>query len=557
MLNRQNKNIIPNVAPNEFTADGAWHLVWNQKHPEYIERPVDVKTFINSPLYMNAENECWEVIKDDLKDLFQGYDDPEGNWFYNEAVFDEGIGAGKSYKSSVIITYMIYRTLCLRDPYKYLHLAKGSSIYFINMSIRSGQARKVVFGEIAQRINNSPWFRSRGFLPDPKVLSELRLPKNIVVIPGNSKETFPLGFNLLGGVMDEAAYYTDTEDHDVAEEMFNALYNRIKNRFGRKGMLVMISSPRYVDDFIEKKMEEAKTNNKIFTRRRTSWESKPKSLFSGETFVMEGFTIPIEFETEANRNWERFKRDIMAIPSLVLEPYFKQWALVEAGVDPSIPNPLNKEGRIRADLQGKKGKMYYIHIDLSLVSDATGVAMCHMDGGKIYVDLMMQIKAEKGREIDLAEITGIVYGLKGMGFDIVKVTYDQFQSASSIQELNKHGFNASKLSVDRDLGPYETLKEGIYTGTVKYYRYEPAMMELRRLELINGKKVDHPNNGSKDVADALAGAVFNCVTNQNNFKFWVAGGTRAEQTPEEIKKDMETKTADGLVPYGHYRGRRR
>jgi len=79
--------------------------------------------------------------------------------------------------------------------------------------------------------------------------------------------------------MDEAAYYTDIADHDVAEDMFNALHSRIKNRFGDKGLMVMISSPRYVDDFIEKKMKEAQTNLNIFSTRKTLWESKPASRF--------------------------------------------------------------------------------------------------------------------------------------------------------------------------------------------------------------------------------------------------------------------------------------
>ena len=546
---------LPSNAEN-LDPTSKWHAEWRLRYPQYEERPVDLKTFINSPLYLNAEQECWEPIKDDLQELFRGYDDPEMNWHYNEAVFDEGIGGGKTYRASIIITYLVYRTLILKDPHKLFHLAKGSGIYLMNMSLHADQAKRVVFGEITQRIQNSPWFRSKNYLPNDRIKSELQMPKNITIIPGNSKETFPQGYNLLGGVMDEAAWYTETESHDVAEEMFNALYNRIKNRFHRHGMLIMISSPRFVDDFIEKKMEEAKTNHNIFTRRRASWENKPKELFSGKTFVMDGFTIPIEYETEAKRNFDRFKRDIMAIPSLVLEPYFQQWNLVEAGVDPNIPNPLNAEGKIKAEFRGKKGKVYYVHIDLSLVSDATGIAMCHEEEKKIIVDFMMQIKAPPGREIDLANIKGIVFGLKEMGFSIGKVTFDQFQSASSIQELNKHGFQSEKLSVDRDLGPYETFKDGVYAGIIKYYHYQPLMDELRRLELVNGKKVDHASGGSKDVADAVVGACFNCISNQNNFMHWVAGSSRVPPTPEEIKKEEATKRADGLGPYGYMHNRR-
>jgi hypothetical protein len=531
-------------------------FAWLVEHPEYEERPVDVKTFIDSPLYLDAKDECWEKIKNDLADLFEGYDDVEMRWKYNEAVFDEGIGAGKSYKTSIIIVYLLYRILILKNPQKFLHLARGSGIYFMNMSIRADQAKKIIFEEISQRVENAQWFKMRGYLPNPDIRSELQFPKNINIIPGNSKETFPLGFNLLAAVMDESAWYTETETHDVAEEMFNALNNRIKSRFGVKGMIVMISSPRYVDDFIEKKMEEAETNSNIFARRRTSWESKPKSFFSGDTVEIYGFTIPKEYETDALRNFDKFRRDCMAVPSLALEPYFKEYELLEKAIDPQIANPFNPEGLIKKEFRGKPGYTYYMHIDLSLTTDATGIAMCHREGDKIIVDLIMKIKAPDGREIDLSAIKGIVLELRARGFSIGKCTYDQFQSASSIQELNKMGINAERLSIDKDLSCYETLKDGIRAGKVKYYRNDDFIYELKRLELIKGKKVDHPQGqgGSKDLADAVSGAVYNCVT-AAQFSYGFAGGNKPKTPEEQLKEDL-IRTADGRVPYGFYRGRR-
>ena len=239
-------------------------LLWYIEHPDYEHRVVDIRTFIDSPDYLNSAQECWPSIKDDLEELFKGN--------YTEAVFCEAIGSGKSFKSSVIMTYMVYRVLCLKEPQKHFGLAKGSPICFINVSVRAEQSRKVVFGEIKSRVDNSPWFKKH-YPPDSEIKSELRFAKNISIFPGNSRETFPLGFNVLGGVMDEAAWFTETVDHDVAEEMFNALHNRIKNRFGDKGLLVMISSPRYIDDFIELKVKEAKENPKIFARRKMLWES--------------------------------------------------------------------------------------------------------------------------------------------------------------------------------------------------------------------------------------------------------------------------------------------
>ncbi len=485
-------------------------FLWFLEHPEYEYRVVDVRTFIDSPKYLNGERECWPSIKDDLEELFNGK--------YTEAVFCEAIGAGKSYKSSVIITYMTYRALCLKDPQRHFGLAKGSPICFINMSVRAEQSRKVVFGEIKSRIDNSPWFQ-KYYPPDADIRSELRFAKNITIFPGNSNETFPLGFNILGGVMDEAAWYTETDDHDVAEEIFNALHNRIKNRFGDRGLLTMISSPRYVDDFIELKVKEAQTNNQIFARRKRLWESKPPHCFSGEWIDFQEYKIPIEYQTEAKRNPETFKRDFMAIPALTLEPYFKMTNLVEQCIDPALQCPIDEQGKFKPWFRGKPKTYYYIHVDLAHRRDATGIAMAHDEGKeKIVVDFMHRIKAPVGGEIYFSEIRDMIFKLKELGFKISGVSFDGWQSIDSIQILESKGFDCKVFSVDKDTAAYDTLKETMYTGKLKFYRYEPFLNELQRLEFIEGGKVDHPPHGSKDVSDAVAGAVFSAVQNAGKLR---------------------------------------
>ena len=515
-------------------------LTWLLNHPKYEHRVVDIRTFIDSEEYLGAGKECWDGVKIDLEALFNGN--------YTEAVFCQAIGSGKSFSSSIITAYMVYRLLCLRDPHTYLGLARGSSIYFLNMSVTAEQSKKVVFGEIKARIDNSPWF-NKFYPPDPNVRSELRLPKGIVIFPGNSKETCPLGYNIFGGVMDEAAWYNETDDHDVAENVFNALHSRIKNRFGDKGLLVMISSPRYVDDFIEKKMREAETNPNIFARRKMLWESKPERYFRGTWIDFDGYKIPSEYETEARRNPEAFKRDYMAIPSLALEPYFKRYELVEQSIDPKSESPIDECGKFKPWFKGNGQKWHYIHVDLSHRRDATGFAMAHNEGDNVgdtvVVDLMLSIKAPPGGEIVFSEIRAMIRELKGRGFCMRGITFDGWQSIDSLQILAREGFQCEVLSVDKDTIAYDTLKDKIYTNKFKCYRYEPFLKEIKRLELIEGKKVDHPptRGGSKDVTDSVAAATYSCVKGQNMFSCGFAGGGG--------KSD-----SDELGPHG-FRGLRR
>jgi hypothetical protein len=79
----------------------------------------------------------------------------------------------------------------------------------------------------------------------------------------------------------------------------------------------------------------------------------------------------------------------------------------------------------------------------------------------------------------------------------------------------------SLLSVDRNTEAHDTLKELILDARFFIYPGEgdikddnnqsviaQAFREWRALRLINGKKVDHPLGGSKDLVDALAGAAY-------------------------------------------------
>jgi len=97
-----------------------------------------------------------------------------------------------------------------------------------------------------------------------------------------------------------------------------------------------------------------------------------------------------------------------------------------------------------------------------------------------------------------------------------KITYDQFQSTDSIQELRGRNFPVDLLSVDRDIAPYQYLKDCFSNKQLIIYRYDPVLLELMRLEK-KENKVDHPPGGSKDVSDALCGAVWNAYTDAAHF----------------------------------------
>ena len=158
----------------------------------------------------------------------------------------------------------------------------------------------------------------------------------------------------------------------------------------------------------------------------------------------------------------------------------------------------------------------FIHIDLGVKNDACGIAMGHIaefERGKlflspvIYIDFMLRIKPVEGSEIYIEDIRDLILKFYDAGFNIIKITFDKFQSLESIQKFKSLGFNADTLSTE-SFEAYKLLKDIIYAGRIKFYYYEPFVKEIISLYLdVTKAKVDHPPEGSKDVADAVCGVV--------------------------------------------------
>lgn len=476
----------------------------------YDHEPAGVREFITQPEYLGLADEAHPAIIEVLEELFGGN--------YNEAALCWGIGAGKSYAASLAILYLLHRTLCLTSPQRFYGLGAGSMISFLNMAPNGEQARRVLFNEVLRKVIGSQWFMEHY---EPKVLSrELRFPKNVTVISGNSAETYPLGYNILGAVIDEASWLLETKSgqRDAAEEIYNALQRRIRSRFLDQGLLVMISSPRHRGDFLERKMGEAATNPAVYASRKALWELKPAGTYCGETFECSGLQVPIEYEAEFKRNEQRALRDLAARPAEAYTAFLPDGSVLENAIDPSMRHPFGPGEKLAAHWGPRSEAAHYLHVDLALNRDACGIAMAHAEPGEdaesgpiVVVDLMLQLVPPEGGELELAAIRSLILQLVGRGFNLAQVSFDGYQSADSRQILSRKGLRVKVVSVDRDAEAYETFKGLLNEGRLRWYRYEPVLRECLGLELVQGSKVDHRPGGSKDVTDAVAAVVSQAV----------------------------------------------
>lgn len=172
------------------------------------------------------------------------------------------------------------------------------------------------------------------------------------------------------------------------------------------------------------------------------------------------------------------------------------------------------------------------HIDYGFVEDATGVAVVNIQSYKLvdrvnvwnpqtrtadrmskvslpvfHVEGAMGIKASRGSEVDIDFVEGLFCFLKEH-INIVWITSDSYESRSSRQTFKKLGINTGVVSTVTTNEPYTELKEAIKTGRILLPDNKILLKEIREIERMDNGKIDHPQQGSKDISDAVAACIY-------------------------------------------------
>lgn len=265
--------------------------------------------------------------------------------------------------------------------------------------------------------------------------------------------------------------------------------------------------------------------------------------------------VPEEWRDDFERNLEDSLRDIAGISTMAISQYIQRVEAIDECVRhdrvhpfgttewmANVPTSFQWHQMVK-EVQRKNGagtvEVFYqplrnpsaprwIHIDPSLSGDNTGFCMMHIshwvnidrrmpDGQLItelspnyVVDFVLRVCPPPSEQIYLGDIRQLVYDLQNHGYHIMGVSTDKFQSADTLQMLSRNGgLRTMYQSVDTTTGPYDAVKAAIYEKRIEFYPYDPLFAELKSLEYDREKgKIDHPKAGEKDIADAVAGAVW-------------------------------------------------
>ena len=486
-------------------------------------------------------------------------------------------GLGKSEIAVTIAAYLMYRVMCLRNPIDYYGLKPTEKICFAFMNITKTLAEDIANSKFQNTIKLSPWFQAHGTMTGRENIY-WQPPEYIQIIVG-SQSSHVLGLPIFFAFFDEISFIRN-QDIDTA-------IGGMKTRFLRNGkspsLLILASSKRSEKSFLEvhmkKKLESEKENVLIIDE--PVWNIKPENTYSGKRFNValgnkflvsqvipdednldvwrdKGYkilSVPVEFRPDFLDDIERALCDFAGISSSELSKYISGTA-VSAIKDINLKNPFTKDiievGNAPDDKQqyydyfdlsvipeSLKAKPMYIHLDMSVSGDMTGIAGIFVTGKKPPTegldqsnDLLFQlgfsvsIKAPKGAQISFEKNKNLIYWLKSQGFKIRGVSSDSFQSVETGQVLTSRGFKYTMISVDRVnpsnhiCMPYQYFKSTIYEGRLKIYNSTTLIDEIINLERnINTGKVDHPDGFRKDVCDAVVGAIWNASQHAEEFGY--------------------------------------
>lgn len=245
------------------------------------------------------------------------------------------------------------------------------------------------------------------------------------------------------------------------------------------------------------------------------------------------------------------------------QPFTKETIELSTATTTTVMDYLNKEFEWK-----NKEKPRFIHVDQSVQTDKTGLAVAYidkwvMDEGQlkpeIVVECMLSVRPpQRPAQLPIGKVRDFIFYLRDkVGLNIALVTYDTYQSFESIQVLREAGFEARTLSVDRSDEQYLTLTNLYFEGRISHYRHTLYEKELFGLNWYRAKgRVDHdPANGtdgpSKDLSDGVCGAVWNALNYEERGND--SGGDISSMTRGNSVYDDEDDAAFSLEELGYNR----
>jgi hypothetical protein len=498
----------------------------------------------------------WKKDKDDAKKLMverilEKHKDRE---LINEIVLVLGRRSGKTTLASIIATYEAYKCLELYNPQEYYELAPDNPIVILNIATASPQAR-LLYNEIKARIRYSNYFSGRlnqessseeytYLLTDhDKEMNETlkqqgrhkELIKGSILIQcGHSNSNSLMGSGIICLIFDELAYFNDGTGRTSGDKVYGDLVPNTKafrdphtNLPAAK--IVQISAP-------------AGKTGVFYKNFATSMEPEGKGMM-GFQFPTWDCSAQIKSKDDLAIEFKKNEADAMVrygaeFSSTVSGVFFPIDDLNEC-VDHSL---YNKD-------KGVPGIKYFMHVDPALNNHNYAMAIVHEQKyldketrewkRKIYIDHIKKWTPSLRSEVRISEVESYIMKMCRK-FNIVSITFDDFNSASTIQKFRKKGLPVRRTPFRASYKQliYAELKDLVLNHDLHLIPDEYLVGEFKSLQYklnIKGFKVfpdkDNKSFPTDDWVDCVAGAAHISLS----------------QTIDELPKTVTIRTGMGMA----------
>lgn len=486
-----------------------------------------------------------------------------------------GKGSGKDHICRMASLRVCYLLLCLAEPQRYYNLPEQDTIHTLNVASSKEQARNAFFTPLTRAVrrgwfadrceptrNEVVWAKNVQSISGS---SDAETQEGLNLMLGIADEVDAFKSR------DELLRYQGTnprESTHAAETILNMIRTSGSTRFPLVYKNVRISYSRFMGSKITQLVKEARTDieeNGELSRHyvsgpKATWEVNP-NLFDVPREIpvkdgraMNDVAVPTPYLQDYKDDPNTARTMYECRPARAVATYFSNADAVTACVKKDRPQPISFTYELRASgnheptwepdftlhesFRPIAGAVYAMHADLAFTGDRAGIAMAHTVRLEEYealqqedaegtmgvitemrphikIDFVLSFSASAAevppREIQLRWARQLAFMLRQRGFPIGLFTYDGWQSLDSIQILTAQGIEARVVSMDKTDAGWKNLRDLMYEGRWETPNAPLMLAELLSLNRHPNGKVDHPVGGSKDEADAAAGASLGAV----------------------------------------------
>jgi len=425
-----------------------------------------------------------EITQAFYKHKYEGITTP----YYKKLILGLGMRSGKTALGGMLACYEFFDICSLENPSEYYHLLRGQPIFIPVIAPSERQVTDGVFYNIQNMLENSEWVQS---WTDWQVKTDeiISPSKHVIIKPFSSWANTGRGTTSKMVCFDEMDLFAETTSKLGAQEVYAAI-SKATATLGMDGHIIVLSSLMSTTSITSTLLAKAPYEPNTLAFKIPTWEANP-------------YISRKQLEDEFKFDMATFWRDYGCEPGM--------WSGV------AFPDGVQlKEMRnvlARPLVMPENHKMRVMAIDPAVKNDSFGVAVgWRDDNGVVHVDGVTKFRREDGEVIIKPSIIRNYIKQAASPLSVYALVHDTWMFPDIIEMAHDMGMVTEQHIVKKI--DYDLVRSMMCEGKLEVVFDQDLKLEFEQLIIKGGNKpnVDHPLNGSKDVADCVANVVWYLTT---------------------------------------------